>query len=139
LNNKPQPADWLGWRQLLEFGERLMATPSVVAQVELILATAARLSKGQVDIWLADVFFRLPGLEELTSFATSSPSQLMRFVIETGQVYRHASADGEPGPLDVAVPLMANDSLLGVLQVARGRDPAFSLKREALPLGFLRK
>ncbi len=126
MTDQPQLADWVGWRQLLKLGEQLMAAPSVAAQVRLILETAARLLRGQCDIWLADVFYWLPCSEELPSFSALPPSELMRSAVETRRIYPRDAADAEIRPLIVAAPLMVNDVLLGVLQVGRPDGPAFS-------------
>ena len=126
MTDQPQPADWVGWRQLLKLGEQLMAASSVAAQVELILETAACLFRGQCDLWLADVFYRLPWLEELPTFSALPPSELMRSAVETRRVTASDTADAETPPLIVAAPLMVNDALLGVLQVERPDGPAFS-------------
>lgn len=126
MTDQPQPADWVGWRQLLKLGEQLMAAPTVAAQIKLILETAAHLLRGQGDLWLADVFHRLPCLEELPSFAAVPPSELMRSAVENRRVYPHDAADAGACPLAVAVPLLVNDVLLGALQIERPEGPAFS-------------
>jgi sigma-B regulation protein RsbU (phosphoserine phosphatase) len=126
LTGQPQSADWVGWRQLLEFGEQLMAAPAVAAQINLILETVAHLLRGQGDLWLADVFYRLPCFEELPSFSAVPTSELMRSAVETRRVYPSDAADAEAGPLSVAVPLLVNDVLMGAVQVERPEGPAFS-------------
>lgn len=115
MTHKPQPADWVGWRQLLKLGEQLMAAPTVAAQIKLILETAAHLLRCQSDVWLADVFYRLPRLKELPSFSALPTSRLMRSAVETGRVYPRDAADAETGPPIVAAPLMVNGILLGAL------------------------
>ena len=115
MTDQPQPADWVGWRQLLKLGEQLMAASSVAAQVELILETAARLLRGQCDLWLADVFYRLPCSEELPTFSALPPSELMRSAVESRRVTPSDTVDAETRPLIVVAPLMVNDALLGRL------------------------
>ncbi len=124
--DRPQPADWVGWRQLLKLGEQLTAAPTVTAQCELIVATATNLLRGQVDLWLAESFHRLPGLEKLPLFPVDPPSELMRFALDTRRMsHREAVGREAPSPA-VAAPLLVDDVLLGALQVKRPKGPPFS-------------
>jgi sigma-B regulation protein RsbU (phosphoserine phosphatase) len=123
---QPQPTDQAGWRQLLKLGEQLMAAPTVAAQYDLIVATTTHLLRCQADLWLAEMFHRLPGLEELASFPIIPPSELMHSVLDTRRVCRREAARGEAHPLAVAAPLLVNDVLLGVLQAERAEGPPFS-------------
>jgi sigma-B regulation protein RsbU (phosphoserine phosphatase) len=125
LTNQPQPTDWVGWRQLLQLGEQLMAAPTLAAQIELILETAAHLFSGQVDLWLADVFHRLPCLEDLPISPTAPPSELMGSALESRQSSLADEAGGETHQPALAVPLLVNDVVLGALQVERSGGPAF--------------
>lgn len=124
--DQPQLADGVEWRQLLKLGEQLMAAPTLGAQHELIVAMAARLLRGQADVWLSEVFHRLPGLEDIPSFPTLPPSALMQCALDTRQVSFGDVPGREVPRLAAAAPLMANDALLGVLQIERPGGPAFS-------------
>ncbi len=124
MSGQPQPIDHPGWRQLLILGEQLMAQPMVAIQGELITKTAAHLVGGRADLWLAEAFRRLPGSKESASFPAKPPSELMRRALDTLQVF--SSGGGESDALAVAVPLLAHDTLLGVLEVERPDGPPFS-------------
>ncbi|GAB4537391.1 MAG: hypothetical protein Kow0063_24110 [Anaerolineae bacterium] len=125
--DQPQPADRVGWRQLLQLGEQLMAAPTLADQIGMIYDAAAHLFTGQVDLWLADVFRRLSSLETLCDSPTTPPSELMRSAAEARRVFP-AEEEVESGarPLALAAPLLVNEVLLGVLQVERPGGPAFS-------------
>lgn len=49
------------WRQLLTLGERLTAQPTLAAQLDLILETAAQLVGGDADLWVSEALRRRPG------------------------------------------------------------------------------
>ncbi len=125
MTNQPQPTDGVGWRQLLELSEQLMAAPTLAAQCDLIIATAARLLQCTAKLWLAEDFQRLPSLVELPSFPAVPPSELMRLAFETRQL-AHTEADRrQRQPSILAVPLLFNNDPLGVLHVERQEGPFF--------------
>jgi sigma-B regulation protein RsbU (phosphoserine phosphatase) len=126
LTDQPQPTDQAGWRQFLKLGEQLMGAPTVAAQSELIVATTAHLLRCQADLWLAEVFHRLPDLEELDTFPVTPSSDLMHSAMETRRVCRRETDEGQAHPLAVATPLLVNDVLLGVLQAERRDGPPFN-------------
>jgi sigma-B regulation protein RsbU (phosphoserine phosphatase) len=123
---QPRPPDWAGWRQILELGEQLMAAPTVAAQCDLIVTTAAHLLRGEGNLWLAQAFHRLPDLEDSSSFPAIPPSELMCSALDTGQPCTHEVIEGEASSLAVAVPLLVNDTPVGVLQVERPKGPFFT-------------
>ena len=101
-----------------------MAQPTVVAQRELIVETAGRLVGGHAELWLAGPLRRLPGSEKSLSLPSETPSDLMRRALDT----RRISPSGEAelsAALAVAIPLIARDTLLGVLEVQRADGPPF--------------
>lgn len=119
MTGQSQPANWVGWRRLLELGERLMAAPTVRAKCDLIVATAAHLLGGQADIWLAESFHRLLSREGSPPFPPTPPSTLMQSALNRRQeVYGNDLEDGSH-PSAVAVPLLVEDAALGVLQIDR--------------------
>jgi len=137
LSGPAQPADRPEWRQLLNLGEQLMAQPTIAAQRAFIVETVARLMGGQADLWLARPFHHLPGSEESTSFPAKPPSELMRRALDTadrvsallpeeGQTLPPRRREQEGGIPAVAVPLLAQDTVLGVLEVKRPDGPPFS-------------
>ena len=82
-----------------------MARPTVVAQQELIVETAARLVEGQADLWLAEVLRQRPGIASLTeespSFPQKPPSDLMRRALENQRLFLSEEAE-RGGALAVA-------------------------------------
>ncbi len=74
---------------------------------------------GQADLWLAQSFHHLPGLEEAILLPAEPPSDLMRRALKAPRVgARLAHA--------LAVPLLAQDTVLGVLEVKRPGGLPFS-------------
>jgi len=137
LSDPAQPADRPEWQQLLNLGEQLIAQPTVAAQRAFIVETAARLVGGRADLWLAEPSHHLPGSEESTPFPAKPPSELMRRALDTaervsallreeGQTLPPRRGEPEGGIPAVAVPLLAQDTVLGVLEVKRPDGPPFS-------------
>ena len=67
----------LDWRDLALLGEQIVGAPSLAAQRDHILATASRLLAGEVELWLHEGLFHLPGANGETLFPTEpgSPAQ----------------------------------------------------------------
>ncbi len=124
MSSQPQPADRSAQRHLLGLGEQLMAQPTVSAQRELIVNAAARLLQAQADLWLAPALQWSPGADEAHPFPTDPPSDLMRRALDTGEQVSPPLPEG--GLPAIAVPLLAHDTTLGVLEVKRLDGPPFN-------------
>ena len=125
MSGRAQTADRAAWRRLLSLGERLFAQPTLAAQHDLIVETAARLLEAQATLWLAEAFYRLPGAQGLPSPLQEPPSDLMRCAFDS----RRMCSGGEAGAgaaQAVAIPLLAGATTLGVLEVKRAGGPPFS-------------
>jgi sigma-B regulation protein RsbU (phosphoserine phosphatase) len=129
LSRRSQAATQPAWRQLLSLGEQLMTQPTVVAQRELIVETAARLVEGQADLWLAEAPRQWPDIasrtEDSPTFPQEPPSDLMRRALESQRLFLGEEVEGG-GAMAVAVPLLADEAVLGVLEVRRAEGLPFS-------------
>jgi sigma-B regulation protein RsbU (phosphoserine phosphatase) len=126
LTGQPRVAGGVGERGLLELGEQLIAAPTLAAQRDLIVATLARLFEGKADLWLDEAFQHLPGLRVLPSFPPLPPSELMRLALDAGRVIGDEELHAGAPSRSVAAPLLVNEKRLGVVQVDREPDTAFS-------------
>ena len=79
---------------------------------------------GQASLWLAEPLHRLPGMERLSSLSPASPSDLMRQALDSQRMALNAIETG--GTRAVAVPLVTQDMVLGVLEVERTDDLPFT-------------
>ncbi len=132
MSGQVQLADQPQFRRSLALGKRLAMQPTVAFQRELIVKMAARLMQGQADLWLAEPLRRPPGVAPFVeepappptgpADSAETPSDLARRVLSTGE-WVVASSDGGPA---IAVPLLAQDAILGVLEVRRPGGPPFS-------------
>ena len=53
------------WRDLASLGEQIVSAPSLAAQRDRIIAMTSRLVEGDVDVWLRENLFRLPGRRKI--------------------------------------------------------------------------
>jgi sigma-B regulation protein RsbU (phosphoserine phosphatase) len=118
LSSHPQSDD-PKWRQLLNLGEQLLGQPTIAAQRELVVETASRLVEGEAELWLSEVLRWLPGVESLR-FLPESPSELTRRALDSRQ---HAL---EKTRSSIAIPLLAHDAILGLLEVKQTDGSPFS-------------
>ena len=125
MSSRLESADRSAWQQLLNLGRQLVAQPTVVAQRQLIIETALRMFGGQADLWLAELFHFLAGLETSLPLPTEAPSDLMRRALDARQSFPSEKAELSAAQA-IAVPLIAQDTVLGVLEVRRPDGPPFS-------------
>ena len=102
------------WKQIVMLGEELMRATSHASRNDLIVGTTARILGGQVDLWLDERLFRLPGLNQTATFPAQPPSETMAKAFSTGVTA------SPPGPkILLAVPLKNGSLIMGALQVKR--------------------
>jgi sigma-B regulation protein RsbU (phosphoserine phosphatase) len=122
----PQDSLRKAWKELPWLSEQLISRPSVTDQHELIIVTVNRLTGGSANLWHAQTAYHLPGIDNL-DFTASPISDAIKQVIETKKTYRlEAPIEKSPGWQIVAVPLITQDSLAGVLQVERASEHPFN-------------
>ena len=125
MSGRSEPADGPAWRQLLNLGNQLLCQTSLATQRETVINAAVQLTGGRADLWLSETLERLADTDDLTPFASEPPTDLMRQSFRARRTL--ASPDAEPdGPLSVAAPLLAQDTVLGVLSVERPDGPPFA-------------
>ncbi len=115
------------WKELPWLSEQLISRPSIANQWDLIITTVTRLTGGTTTLWLSQAAFYLPGIDD---FEIASPpiTDAINRVIETKRTYRIGTETDKstPGWFCVAVPLIARDAIIGVLQVERLPEHPFS-------------
>ncbi len=106
------------WRQIIALGESLMKTESLLRQRDLILETAVRLLGGQVDLWLDESWFRLPGPVHDPLFPPEPPDEPMQEVYKTG-----IASPPRPKGTSLTYPLKTGGMVMGVVKVTRIEKP----------------
>ena len=102
------------WRQIILLGEELMQRESLAARRDLILQTTTHLLNGQVELWLDENLFRLPGLNQTPLFPAQPPEGPIFETFTTGIPY------GSSGQRTLLVfPLKNGGVSMGALQVRR--------------------
>ena len=127
------------WRDLASLGEQIVSAPSLAVQRDRIIAMTSRLMDGQVDVWLRERLFHLPGAEEESIFPKQPSTPGMQRAIKYGRTSRKQKRDRKNGASThgsngtwAAFPLADENIALGALQVTRLNGPEF--KQEELHL-----
>lgn len=106
------------WRQIIQLGEQLMQQEALAARRDLIRETVGHLLDCQVEVWLDEGLFRLPGLNQTPLFPAKPPEGPMLEAFTTGIPY------GSKGQrITLAFPFKNGGVSLGALQVARPARP----------------
>jgi serine phosphatase RsbU (regulator of sigma subunit)/putative methionine-R-sulfoxide reductase with GAF domain len=119
------------WRDIASLGEQIVSSTSLATQRDHIIALAARLVKGEVDVWFDEKVFRLPNLAEENLFPEQPASKGMQRALKAGKVVTKQqrrvkeSASGIPRESWAAVPMIEQGVVLGALQVTRKKGPEF--------------
>jgi serine phosphatase RsbU (regulator of sigma subunit)/putative methionine-R-sulfoxide reductase with GAF domain/anti-sigma regulatory factor (Ser/Thr protein kinase) len=106
------------WRQVIQLGELLIQKESLATRRDLIVDTVSHLMDCQVDLWLDENLFRLPGLNQSALFSAKPADGAMLDAFTTGIPF---APKGQRASL--AFPLTNGGVNLGVLQVERPAKP----------------
>jgi serine phosphatase RsbU (regulator of sigma subunit)/putative methionine-R-sulfoxide reductase with GAF domain/anti-sigma regulatory factor (Ser/Thr protein kinase) len=115
------------WTQIILLGEALMQKESLATRCELITETVTRLLNSQVELWLDESLFRLPGLTQTPLFTPQPPSGPLENIMKTGIPY---APKGQK--TIIAFPLRNGGVVMGALQVTRSGKPFRKKETEIL-------
>jgi sigma-B regulation protein RsbU (phosphoserine phosphatase) len=117
------------WNQLASLGEQLRNEESLSAQRDRIIAMTSRLISGKVDVWLNEIFFRLPDWEDGQVFPAQPPKGGMRLAIKAGKITTQKlkrKTKTASSVTFVSIPLEDQGITLGALQITRPKGPEFT-------------
>lgn len=112
------------WRGLLALGEQLLAKPSILNQYNLIIQQVGQLLQARVELVLCEDYYHLPGEDPVQIISTRKPSRLTLKALTSRLV--QISPVGDSSPVNLALPLQTQNTLLGVIQVKRSNTQPFS-------------
>src|SRR5687767_3114297 len=115
------------WRDIASLGEEIASATSLVAQRDRIIAVVSELVRGDVDVWLQEDLFRLPGLDEGSLFPEQPALPGMQRALKAGKVLTKQKRGKSSASRETwaAVPLVEQGITLGALQVSRAKGPEF--------------
>lgn len=120
------------WKQFLRLGEQLLSRSSAAAQADLIQETLHTILGADAILWLEQPFFPLPGEPEVRLYTAENTPELVSRVHETHQLQcrlpesqRTNALPADVCPGEVAVPLLTQGNLLGILHISRPHGPVF--------------
>lgn len=117
------PSDW---RAIASLGEQLVSADSLKAQRDRIAHLTEQIVRGNVDVWLHEDLFRLPGRRQPRSFPRKPRSAAMLHAFARRKLFNQRSPRGSASRKSIAaIPMVDQGLLLGVLQVTRPSGPAF--------------
>jgi len=105
-------------RQIIQLGDELLKGGSLESRRDLILETASRLLHAQVEIWLEESQFHLPGLNQNPSFPAQPPEGQMLETFITGNPLPAKGARTR-----LVFPIKNGAVSLGVIQAQRPGKP----------------
>ncbi|MFT3893336.1 MAG: GAF domain-containing protein [Anaerolineales bacterium] len=123
------------WRDLAILGEQIVGTSSLATQRDNVVAVAARLLDGEVDLWLHEGLFRLPGTDGENLFPQEPTSPAMQRALKKGGVFtkqKRGTKTSASRATWAVVALEDQGMKMGALQINRPKGPDF--KQEELNL-----
>ena len=118
------------WKPLLHLGQQLAGQTTPASQCEAIISVIGQVFSARVQVWLASPVFPLPGQAEIETLPSASASPLAHRAFQEKQIQiTRFSNHPNSRPISIAIPLIANDNLLGIVQAERPEGPPFA-KRE---------
>lgn len=131
----PRLANCPDWQQFLDVGEHLLEQPNAQAQCRLIIDSLKSTLDCEVQVWLAEPYYPLPGEPELATLPNAEVPEPVRLAYTERKAAFIAAAGGKSrSPSDrqrarsVAQPMLSRDHLLGVIWISRSRGPALRLE-----------
>jgi len=118
----------LTWRNYLRLGERLLELPDAASQSRAIVESLSRMFNAQVNIYLAEPFFPLPGQPPVEILQHTDAPELALHAYLSHKV----ALDPFEDPTNVAVPLVTQDFRLGILYISRPENPFTAQDLDAL-------
>jgi sigma-B regulation protein RsbU (phosphoserine phosphatase) len=125
MRGKRRPQELPDWRALASLGEQLAGAGPLSAQQEKIVRMAQHIIGGNVEVWLHEELFRLPDTADPRVFPPRPKGRTMRRAFDTRKLVAEEASPSSRRRV-AAVPIEEQGLLLGVMQVARTRGPAFS-------------
>jgi phosphoserine phosphatase RsbU/P len=118
----------LDWRDLAILGEQIVGASSLTAQRDSIVAMASRLLDGDVQIWLHEALFRLPGADGEKLFSGEPDSSAMQRALKKGGILtkqKRGTKSSASRSTWAVVSLEDQGMKLGALQITRPKGPEF--------------
>jgi serine phosphatase RsbU (regulator of sigma subunit)/putative methionine-R-sulfoxide reductase with GAF domain len=120
------------WKKFLRFGEKLIQQESATAQCRFVQKSLAELLDANAQIWLAQPNYPLPGEPAPYCLPDNHAPEIVQQCFSTRKAFQGDSKAIIPvrktgAPIELALPLITHQVLLGVLHVSRPAE-AFSLE-----------
>lgn len=123
------------WKLYLELGEQLLDQPSVEMQCSFITKTIKNILEAEAQVWLSQPYFPLPGSHGKNFLPDAKVTKLVKMTFEQ-QLINFDQGDNSPyigqnsksKPYHLALPLISQDNMLGILEVKRNQSHPFEEK-----------
>jgi sigma-B regulation protein RsbU (phosphoserine phosphatase) len=125
--SEQQSTGLFDWKRLLRLAEELVNQESVSAQKELVITSTRMLFGGEVYLWLAETAYPLPGQNDQNLITPITDDMVQRVFDTRQEQYLPDQLPEIPGIYALAVPLVSQNTLLGVLQIIRSPENVFEL------------
>lgn len=124
VNNIPD------WKIYLRLGEQLLDQSSVQKQCLLIRKTIRNLFDAESKVWLSAPYFPLPGEPDYIVLPNTKTNKLVKTafqkqlsIFKENNNFIQIVSTPPNNPVKLAIPLVSQDNMLGVLWVSRNTNP----------------
>lgn len=134
MKSSPGLPDGNNWKNYLRLGELLLECPNALEQCKLIQAAVQENLAADATVWLAHPYFPLPGEPQVDVLPGADAPAIVQQAWErrricalSGGEYRCPRNPAKLETTSIAIPLLTQNFLLGILHAQRNTGAAFSL------------
>src|SRR5512139_3601199 len=102
MRPRKHAVDVADWRAIASLGEQLVSANSLAAQRDRITSLTVQMVRGNVDVWLHEDLFRLPGYSAPRLFPRKPRSEAMLRAFTQGKAYTRRPGRGSNGRKAIA-------------------------------------
>jgi phosphoserine phosphatase RsbU/P len=114
------------WRQFFSLISGLLDQPDTISQCHLITETIEQKLSTRANLWLNEPFYPLPGEPPVQTLKSTPAPEIVKTAAAERKIQILTPTSNETIPYGVAIPLITQNNMLGILLVERAANQGFA-------------
>ena len=114
------------WKQFLGLGEDLLSQSNAASVTRLLCDRISSQFHCQTGLYLVEPSYPLPGEIPVSTIPTNPAPALVEKVFNSKPIQPYRERNGQNLAIEIALPLITQDTLLAILHVVRPQDDPFT-------------